>query len=1067
MPRQDYPSLYVNQARVDASVLDESFADWVLSTRLWVMRWLVIAAAGVAIWRNAHGLPPYSATLLTSLPINISLFLSVLSAIKWPQGYPLQVYWIRLCLCLLLLLSGLHLVSSAGFTALWAFSLMMIGTIIFLDEPSDRHPLRQWLGSLIALLAMLAALGLIASDPIEDQLLLFKRWCFMLGIVLVVTLYAWHYIFFFHKYLKASTTFSDLGWQKRVALIVEQFESVNPLLIILMLAMLVVNSGLTALFVPWESSLLVEIARLQSPLVFMLLGLMAMTFMLVVKPKRSRWFAHIAFWLLASFPVWIMTSDAPLDLAMIFVPFLFLQFFQPLNHRWWAILATLLCLMAFFFFNGQVVFVTEAMVVGGVTLVSCVLIFDRLRQGHVKQIQGLKQRLEAANHEVTNAQPHSQDDRPWFDNVHHWYLMGASVILVVSFLGHFSFQFNQKTLAAEWEDSLNSHLVNEQQRLLNEMHLLFLAGPNAKINESYLGSENFCGVWASSNDTVLSVVADRCSQQIDKAILTRMSNMPIHRWGFLIQNDKPLFIVASAVDDDLALYGRINLEHWFGQIVPNANLLDSFNMSLWLDNGSPVNLGTLDVLSRTLLMNESHLLVPVYGSQLRIVLSTKSETLQYFWLGLSQMLLVIILLLVLLRYFYNSRAGYIRVSSALETSENELNLNQELRQELANALHRAEEANRAKDQFLGVIGHEIRTPLNSVMGMLQALSLQSLPDAAKGLVRNAYSGSHMLLNLVNDVLDFAKIQSGTMSLYERPFSIGHLVNLYYQQYLPSTQVKGLSFKCQLRGDKHAILVGDELRLGQILGNFLSNALKFTSAGGIIFQVDVEGDEKTKRCTFQVIDSGPGIDQKHLQKLFEPFVQLDMSIKREHRGAGLGLSIAKRLASLMGGRIDVHSRLGKGSTFVLTVDLKVSDDATIQPQLSSLDFKPPEAIYRGVRILVVDDDELNLDVIRELLEPYGVEVDCAQDAQQSLAFVAQHAHEYAFVLMDHQMPDMTGLEQTYLLRETYNKDVLPVVILTADLSEKVVQLAEKAGCNKAIAKPVKLKILLELLDTYRR
>jgi signal transduction histidine kinase/CheY-like chemotaxis protein len=1067
MSSQDYPQNYLNQAHPNITSLDNDFANWVLETRVWVIRVIIAGAATITVWRLGSGLPVYSASVLLSLLVNSVAVLGLLSTIPWNKSFLLNFFQVRLLVCVLLLVCAYHMISTSGIAPMWTLALMAIGVVIQLDEPSDDRLSRRWLGSIIVITAVLASLGLIPSSEEAQDIEQFNRWIMIFCIVISVTVYAWHQLFYFQKYLSQSGARDQTWWKNKVSDVLSRFEFTNPFLVLLVLVVVVIASVISALFVSWDSSIIASLGRLHTPLLVGILGVMLTAFLLAVNSASNRWLSKVFFLFLSLIFAWAMAHASGIEITLLFMPFVVLQFFQPPRFRWLALGVTVFSIMLYLNWHLDDLVSSEALVIGVVNLICCVFIFDHLRQCHLKQLAVLKSLSthipSVSEDSVLLSENASQ---PWFENIKHWYLMALTIGVVFASVGYYTFQFNHRIFAEELTKDLKNKVQIEQGRLYSDMQLVALAAENNPLAANILFSDFWCSVSLEDDNYLLQAQENNCLPSFSNTTLTLIESMPLGGLMVIHDQDKAVLVIKAQMANDQTVIAQLDLNRWLRQTVLPERIHSDFDAFLNIEDIASTRLGQYDFSAQEIRFDSGNNAVEIAGETLSFEFVLKPQALQYFGFGLLQVLIIAMLIMILLRHFYSSRSNYIRVSTALEQSEKALDVDRELRQELANALHRAEDANRAKDQFLGVIGHEIRTPLNSVMGMLQALSLQSLPDSAKQLVRSAYSGSHMLLNLVNDVLDFAKIQSGTMSLYQRPFAIGHLVNLYYQQYLPSATAKGLTFKCQFKGDKEAILVGDEVRIGQILANLLSNAIKFTSVGGVIFQVDVVGNDQSKQCIFRIIDTGPGIEKKHQRELFEPFVQLDMSIKREHRGAGLGLSIAKRLAELMAGRIDVSSRIGKGSTFSYVVELNVSEDISLKPTITDFDFEPPEAIYRGVRILVVDDDELNLDVIRELLEPYGVEVDCAQTAQQALAYVTQVGKDYAFILMDHQMPDMTGLEQTYRIRETFTKSDLPIVILTADLSDKVQQLSVKAGSNEAIAKPVKLKTLLRLLEHYR-
>ena len=371
---------------------------------------------------------------------------------------------------------------------------------------------------------------------------------------------------------------------------------------------------------------------------------------------------------------------------------------------------------------------------------------------------------------------------------------------------------------------------------------------------------------------------------------------------------------------------------------------------------------------------------------------------------------------------------------------------------LRDATHRAEQANRAKSEFLANMSHEIRTPMNAVIGLAFLLGKTPLDDEQSDLLAKLKLGSKSLLLVLNNVLDLSKIEAGELIVERRAFDLHGLLAELPEMLAVQAQAKGISFEIDEATDLPAALEGDATRLNQVLTNLLSNAIKFTEQGGVSLRVSqVAATPSHATLRFAVRDTGIGIAAEVQEQLFAPFAQADASITRRFGGTGLGLSIVKRLVKLMGGEVHVDSAPGVGSEFSVTLQFALAS-------LEELDLpeagptEPGKHVLPGVRVLLVDDSDINLEVTRRILEAEGARVRVASNGQQAVDLLKAEPDAIDIVLMDVQMPVLDGYDATRRIRGELGLQDLPIIALTAGALSSERQRSAAAGMDDYIVKP---------------
>ncbi len=390
----------------------------------------------------------------------------------------------------------------------------------------------------------------------------------------------------------------------------------------------------------------------------------------------------------------------------------------------------------------------------------------------------------------------------------------------------------------------------------------------------------------------------------------------------------------------------------------------------------------------------------------------------------------------------------------------DLALQKQMEKELIASKELAEAANESKGDFLARMSHEIRTPMNGIIGMASLLQKTSLNTKQDNYLEKLTGSANTLLRLINDILDFSKIDAGKLELEEVPFNLGDILGNITNVVGMQAEKKGLEFLFHIEPDVPYELIGDPLRLGQILMNLAGNAVKFTEHGEIIISVVKEKvQDRNLTLRFTVRDSGIGLAQEQLENLFSAFSQADDSITRKYGGTGLGLAICKQLTQLMGGRIWAKSVSGKGSDFVFTVQLEIPE------AVAKINQDLPE-LLQGFRALVVDDNQAARDVLSSMLTSLNINVDTAIDGTSALELLEKAIAEktpYDLVLLDWIMPGIDGIETAKRIKANASLAKVPAMLMvTANAREEAYHEADQVGLNGFLLKPVYASVMYNTL-----
>lgn len=373
----------------------------------------------------------------------------------------------------------------------------------------------------------------------------------------------------------------------------------------------------------------------------------------------------------------------------------------------------------------------------------------------------------------------------------------------------------------------------------------------------------------------------------------------------------------------------------------------------------------------------------------------------------------------------------------------------EYEEKLVQAKISAENANKAKSQFLAMMSYEIRTPMNGIVGLTDLILTTKVNQIQRSYLNQIQQSTFNLLNIINDILDFSKIEAGKLTLIQEPFNIKQILQNSVRLITHRANDKGIQVYCKIAPDLPTFIISDPLRVNQILINFLSNAIKFTEKGEIVFSASLINDNHIRLC---VADTGIGIPDDVKDRIFDSFTQADVSTTRKYGGTGLGLSIARQLSDLLGGRIYFDSQFNKGSQFYFEFPFeRVTQDEPHNYQLNQLK-----------KVLIVDDNETNCMILDEILKYWNIETLIAYNSHQALTNLLNH-NDIDLMIMDYMMPEVNGIDTVDLIKKQFPNKIPVVIMLTSNDMDEIRLKAQETGIQHFITKPILMDDLFELLQ----
>ncbi|MBS1609452.1 MAG: response regulator [Bacteroidetes bacterium] len=389
---------------------------------------------------------------------------------------------------------------------------------------------------------------------------------------------------------------------------------------------------------------------------------------------------------------------------------------------------------------------------------------------------------------------------------------------------------------------------------------------------------------------------------------------------------------------------------------------------------------------------------------------------------------------------------------------------QELITQLNESEKKVKEVVQLKENFMANMSHEIRTPMNAILGFTNLLQRKNLDSESKQYISSIQVSGENLLTIINDILDMSKIEAGMMRIESTPFSLKELLHSVETMFLKKAKDKGVLLTSVINEDVPDLLEGDAVRLTQIVVNLIGNAIKFTDKGSVKIKVsNKEIDNKIARISFEIKDTGIGIEKEKLPGIFERFRQAEDSITRKYGGTGLGLSIVKDLVNLQGGEITVESELNKGTIFRFAISYRISDQPTRTPVVPDDELNGRNS-FNAIRILVVEDNKINQTLMQHLLTSWNINFDIAENGKDAISNLV--TKDYDLILMDIQMPVMDGYTTTQYIRHELN-DSIPIIAMTAHALTGEREKCIKWGMDEYISKPIKEQELYKLIGHFAK